>query len=514
MILTTNINNNKIRFKIKTNNNHNHNHNNIIYHISIIKGAYYFFITTLLVLLALFGTTTWATIPVKLTPSIKDWLQDASIPQQRVSIAIAPADGGEVLFGLNAEQALNPASLMKLYTTYGALNILGTNHFWTTKLLSQGTLKPSTDIFMGDIFIQGSADPSLKLQDIWRLLRELRLSGVKHIEGDWVFDRSIIKDTAYINNPNSFDGSGEKPYNVQPDGLLMNFHTTRLVFQPASPNWHIIADPMPLDWTQSGNITNTQGNCIDWRSTFTSQIQPSNTSLISGNIHFKGSIPNSCGQQNLYRVITADNNYTSGLIKTLWQELGGTHSGQFRTGVTPINSPVLAQIDSEPLSSIVRDINKRSNNVMAKMLYLNLSAAAPFNQIASEQRLRDWLKSVGLNDSSLHFDNGSGLSRIERSSALALVKLLQHAYSHQVMPEFMSSLAVAGQDGTLTKRLKSITGLAHLKTGTLQDSVGLAGYVLGKSGQRYVFTGIINHNNIAAGQATLDQLVVWLQLNG
>jgi serine-type D-Ala-D-Ala carboxypeptidase/endopeptidase (penicillin-binding protein 4) len=295
---------------------------------------------------------------------------------------------------------------------------------------------------------------------------------------------------------------------------LMNFNTTRLVFQPALPNWRVIADPMPLGWTQSGNINSTQGNCTDWRSTFTSQIQPSNASLLEGNIQFKGSIPNSCGQQNLYRAIAHADSYTSGLIKTVWQELGGTHSGQFRTGIAPSNSAVLAQVDSEPLSSIIRDINKRSNNVMAKMLYLNLSAAAPFNQIASEQRLRDWLKSVGLNDPSLRFDNGSGLSRIERSSALALVKLLQHGYKHQVMPEFISSLAVAGQDGTLTKRLKSIAGLAHLKTGTLQDSVALAGYVLGKSGQWYVFAGIINHNNTAGGQATLDQLVVWLQLNG
>ncbi|MEN9911659.1 MAG: hypothetical protein RI956_103 [Pseudomonadota bacterium] len=472
------------------------------------------FTRILLILSVLFGTTAWASTPIKSTPPVKEWLQAASIPQQQVSIAVAPAGGGETLFGLNAEQALNPASLMKLYTTYGALNILGANHFWTTKLFSQGTMKPNTDIFMGDIFIKGSADPSLKLQDIWRLLRELRLLGVKHIEGDWVFDRSIIENNIDINNPNVFDRSGEKPYNVQPDGLLMNFHTTRLVFQPASPNWRVVADPLLLGWTQSGNITNTQGNCTDWRSTFTSQIQPSNASLIDGNIHFNGSIPNSCGQQNLYRVITPTDNYASGLIKALWQELDGTHSGQFRTGVTPINSPVLAQIDSEPLSSIIRDINKRSNNVMAKMLYLNLSAAAPFNQIASEQRLRNWLKSVDLDDSSLRFDNGSGLSRIERSSALALVKLLQHGYKHQVMPEFMSSLAVAGQDGTLTKRLKSIAGLAHLKTGTLQDSVGLAGYVLGKSGQWYVFAGIINHNNTAGGQATLDQLVVWLQLNG
>jgi serine-type D-Ala-D-Ala carboxypeptidase/endopeptidase (penicillin-binding protein 4) len=472
------------------------------------------FILILSIVPLLFGSPSWATADIKLTPPIQDWLQAASIPQQRVSIAIAPAGNAEILFDLNAEQALNPASLMKLYTTYGALNILGTNYFWSTKLLSQGTLKPDTDVFMGDIFIKGSADPSLKLQDVWRLLRELRLSGVKHIEGDWIFDRSIILSNMDINNPDMFDGSGEKPYNVQPDGLLMNFNTTRLVFQPALPNWRVIADPMPLGWTQSGNITSTQGNCTDWRSTFTSQIQPSNASLLEGNIQFKGSIPNSCGQQNLYRAIAHADSYTSGLIKTVWQELGGTHSGQFRTGIAPSNSAVLAQVDSEPLSSIIRDINKRSNNVMAKMLYLNLSAAAPFNQIASEQRLRDWLKSVGLNDPSLHFDNGSGLSRIERSSALALVKLLQHGYKHQVMPEFISSLAVAGQDGTLTKRLKRIAGLAHLKTGTLQDSVALAGYVLGKSGQWYVFAGIINHNNTAGGQATLDQLVVWLQLNG
>jgi D-alanyl-D-alanine carboxypeptidase/D-alanyl-D-alanine-endopeptidase (penicillin-binding protein 4) len=175
---------------------------------------------------------------------------------------------------------------------------------------------------------------------------------------------------------------------------------------------------------------------------------------------------------------------------------------------------VLAEVESDPLSTIIRDINKRSNNVMARMLFLNLARVPQASKAAAEQRLRAWLDSANLSDPALALDNGSGLSRDERSSAAALVKLLQYAYAGPLMPEFMSSLAVPSQDGTVAKRMGPAAGTAHLKTGTLKDSAALAGYVLGASGKRYVMAGIINHANTGAARAVLDKLVVWIQQNG
>jgi D-alanyl-D-alanine carboxypeptidase/D-alanyl-D-alanine-endopeptidase (penicillin-binding protein 4) len=465
-------------------------------------------------------------------PPIQAWLKAANIPANLAGIAIAPAQGGTLLASLNANSALNPASVMKLYTTYSALELLGPAYTWKTQILSNGQLQNGT--LTGDVFIKGSGDPSLKLQDVWRLLRELRLAGVQHIVGNWVFDRSVFADDPHSSY--AFDGDGERPYNVQPDGLLMSFNATRLVFKPtttaAGAAWTFVADPLPIGWRQSGTVAATGGACNDWRSRLTYSIKPNSTTgtVAGGTISVGGSIPFACGQQELYRAIAPAQAYASGLISTLWQELGGTHTGSFSTGVVPSNTAisaalpapvavaVLAQLDSEPLSTVIRDINKRSNNVMARMLYLNLGQTGGVlqdaNKAASETKLRAWLAQAGLNDEVLVFDNGSGLSRHERSSAANLVKLLQYAYVNPMMPEFMSSLAVVSQDGTVAKRMGGVAGSAHLKTGTLKDSAALAGYVLGASGKRYVFAGIINHGDTGAARSVLDKIVVWLQKNG
>ena len=106
-------------------------------------------------------------------------------------------------------------------------------------------------------------------------------------------------------------------------------------------------------------------------------------------------------------------------------------------------------------------------------------------------------------------DNGSGLSRETRLSAQQLARLLQSAWGSAVMPELMASLPVSGIDGTLT-RSKAPPGRAHLKTGSLRDVAGVAGYVLASSGRRYVVVAIVNHPNANAARPALDALVQWV----
>jgi D-alanyl-D-alanine carboxypeptidase/D-alanyl-D-alanine-endopeptidase (penicillin-binding protein 4) len=106
------------------------------------------------------------------------------------------------------------------------------------------------------------------------------------------------------------------------------------------------------------------------------------------------------------------------------------------------------------------------------------------------------------------FDNGSGLSREERISAQALARLLQTAWSSATMPELMSSLPITGLDGTL-KRSKA-QGVAHLKTGSLRDVAGVAGFVDGANGKRWVLVAVLNHPNANAARPALDALIDWV----
>jgi D-alanyl-D-alanine carboxypeptidase/D-alanyl-D-alanine-endopeptidase (penicillin-binding protein 4) len=193
----------------------------------------------------------------------------------------------------------------------------------------------------------------------------------------------------------------------------------------------------------------------------------------------------------------------------MWQQLGGQLTGQVRDGPVPANLQPAFSIDSVTLAEVIRDINKFSNNVMAQQLFLTLSqqqrGVGSFD--ASREVLQRWWRERVGGEVPV-FDNGSGLSREERISAQALARLLQTAWSSATMPELMSSLPITGLDGTL-KRSKA-QGVAHLKTGSLRDVAGVAGFVDGANGKRWVLVAVLNHPNANAARPALDALIDWV----
>jgi len=232
-------------------------------------------------------------------------------------------------------------------------------------------------------------------------------------------------------------------------------------------------------------------------------------------IRLSGKVAGSCGEFSLYRLALSQPEYASAVFRLLWRELGGTLKGQIRSGVVPPDAVVLASHDSPTLGEAIRTINKRSNNVMARTLLLTLGAERgrrPATVESSGVVARTVLGAQGLEMPELVIDNGSGLSREGRVSADSLASMLTVAWNSPLMPEFISSLAIAGVDGTVRRRLKGngAQGMAHLKTGSLRDVRAVAGYVLGASGKRYVVVSMVNHENAAAVRSFDDALVAWL----
>jgi D-alanyl-D-alanine carboxypeptidase/D-alanyl-D-alanine-endopeptidase (penicillin-binding protein 4) len=134
---------------------------------------------------------------------------------------------------------------------------------------------------------------------------------------------------------------------------------------------------------------------------------------------------------------------------------------------------------------------------------------APASTDRARAALHQWLVGrLGDRAGQPELDNGAGLSRQTRLSAGALARLLQQAYGSAVMPELMASLPVSGLDGTL-RRAKVTPGRAHLKTGSLRDVAGVAGYVLSDSGRRYVLVALVNHANAQAARPALEALIQW-----
>lgn len=439
-----------------------------------------------------------------LPPEVRSALQRARVPEAALSVVVQEAGTGRTVMSHQARQPVNPASLVKLVTTYAALDLLGPAWTWNTSVGWSGALRDG--VLEGDVFIKGSGDPKLVPERLWQGLRRLQQAGVREIRGDIVLDRSAFAPAE--GSPADFDGEVFRAYNVQPDALLINFHALTWTVTPDAARGvaRIVAETDALG-TPARTVPLAAGPCEDWRG----GLKPV---VADASVRFTGSYPATCGEQTWPMADPDPASHGARLIATQWKDLGGTLTGRVRDGRWPAGLRAQQEWRSPPLADVVRDINKFSNNVMAQQLFLTLAAqrqpGPPATPEAARETLRRWVaERIGEGAAGeLVLDNGSGLSRQTRMTAQWLAHLLQHAWSSPVMPELMSSLPVNGLDGTM-RRSRAPAGRAHLKTGSLRDVAGLAGYVLDDHGRRRVFVAIIQHPNANAARPALDALVQW-----
>lgn len=438
-------------------------------------------------------------------------LDRAKVPPDAVSVVVQEAGSGAPGLAWRATQAVNPASLMKLVTTAAAFDLLGPAWTWQTPVWLQGTVRnPGPDgVLEGNLVIKGSGDPKLVLERTWLLLRRVRLAGVREIRGDIVLDRSAFSDAEQ--SPADFDGEPLRPYNVQPDALLLNYKALQLSFTPDPGRGvaYVMVEPPLAGVRIDASVPLTGAACDDWRGAL--KIDAGDPARLK----FQGGYPAACGEKSWPLAYADPKSYNARLIEALWRESGGALSGSVRDGPAPGARPSF-EIASPPLADVVRDINKFSNNLMAQQLLLTLGLQ--FKGVGSPAAAREvvtaWLlEKLGERAAGVVVDNGSGLSRDARISAAALATLLQRAWAGPAMPEFVSSLPVSGLDGTLrrstTMGSAKLVGRAHLKTGSLRDVAAIAGYVLAADGRRYVLVAIVNHPNAGAARPALDALVEW-----
>ncbi len=434
----------------------------------------------------------------------------AGLPADAFGVFIQDPETGRVVFAESADRAMNPASTMKLLTTYAGLEILGPAFTWKTEAWANGVLKGG--VLNGDLVLKGSGDPKLTIENLWLLLRGLRNRGLKEVRGDLVLDRRMFAPQE--GDPARFDGDPTRAYNVDPDALLVNFKALRIQLLPDSETRTVklLVDPPLRNVQVESRITVTDGGCGDWKALLGPQLQDDGR---TARVSFRGTFALSCGERSFYLSALRHVSYTGGLIRHLWEELGGSISGTVRDGFAPGNARLLFTWESPPLAEVVRDINKFSNNVMARQLFLTIGTqmyGAPATAEKSSVAIHQWLQRKGLNFPELVLENGSGLSRVERISARHLGELLTSAYHSAVMPELMASLPLVAVDGTMRKRLKDagVAGQAHIKTGSLDGVKSVAGYVLDARGRRTVVVCIVNHPRASAAAPLQDTVLEWV----
>jgi D-alanyl-D-alanine carboxypeptidase/D-alanyl-D-alanine-endopeptidase (penicillin-binding protein 4) len=437
----------------------------------------------------------------ELPPAALAALQRAKVPADALHVMLWEAGSTAApRLSHQAQTPVNPASLMKLVTTSAALDSLGAAFTWRTSVYVDGPIKDG--VLQGSVYIKGSGDPQFVVERLWLLMRRLQGLGIQKIQGDLVLDRSAF-DMAQRDEA-SFDGEPLRPYNAAPDALLVNFKSLLVHFSPdrAANVAHVHLEP-PMSGVQfPATVALSNGDCADYRSSLKADwTQPTR-------ILFAGSFPASCGDKIWPIAYSASGQYLNRSLLGMWQQVGGQISGQVREGLVPSGLKPVFEVESAPLSDVIRSINKYSNNVMAQQVFLTLSQqqSGVGSFAASGKVVQQWWRErVGGEPPVL--DNGSGLSRDERISASGLAQLLQTMWRSPNMSELMSSLPVTGTDGTL-KRSKA-QAVAHLKTGSLRDVAGIAGYVDGANAKRWILVAVLNHPNANAARPALDALIDW-----
>lgn len=435
-----------------------------------------------------------------LPPEVDAALAAAELPRDAVVMLVAPAEGGAPRVAHRADAPVNPASITKLTTTFAALDLLGPTFTWNTPVYFDGPVRDG--VLQGNLVIKGQGDPKLVVERLWLLLRRVQAAGVRSIAGDIVLDRSAFAIPA--RDPAAFDGEPLRPYNVAPDALLVNFKAVTLTFTPDTGGVaRVRAEPALAGVQWPATVPLDAGPCNDW-------ITPLRIDLRNlEQVRFGGSFPASCGEKVWQLAFPDAAGYAARAVAATWRDLGGQLRGSVRDGVAPAGLKPVFEFASPPLAEVVRDINKFSNNVMAQQLFLTLSlqqrGTGTFE--GSREVLRSWWRERFGGEAPVT-DNGSGLSRSEVITARQLAQLLQAAWAAGLMPDLVASLPALGLDGTL-RRQRQNTGLAHLKTGSLNEVSGVAGYVHGPNGKRYVLVAIANHRRASAIRPATQALIEW-----
>ena len=439
-------------------------------------------------------------------------LTGLNISADDVSILVRRIDAPEPMLSHLPEVPRNPASVMKVVTTWSGLELLGPAYTWPTEVYFGGDF--DGEILYGDLGIKGFGDPFLVIEEYWKLLRSLRRIGLRQIEGDLLLDDSFFDIPP--EDPGAFDDQPYRTYNVVPNALLVNFKAVRFFFLADGPNNRVFvsSDPELPNLTIRNRINLADGPCRGYQAGISFNID--DPEAIS-RIVFEGAFPERCNNYSMSRTVLQHDTYTYGLFRSLWSDLGGTLLGRLSNGPIPEDATLILTWQSPPLAEVIRSINKNSNNVMTRQLLLTIGAEhreIPGRESEGIAVIDEFLRAQGIHDGSLNIVNGAGLSRDSRVSARLLVDMLEMAAKRAYAPEFMASLSIAGIDGTTRNRFdeSSGNGVMHVKTGRLDHVSALAGYAHGNDDEIYVLAILLNSPEAhrGPGEELEEAVMQWL----
>lgn len=397
----------------------------------------------------------------------------------------------KVLYDHQSQRLFIPASNVKLVTSAASLYILGPHYSFQTRALADGEIKGG--ILYGNLYLKGFGDPFLVSEELWRLAREVKALGIKQINGDIIGDESYF-DAERI-GPAWPKGDLLEPYKPQISGLSLNFNTIAFNLSPGS----VVGNPVTVSVDPEGEYVRlhneaktSNGRSHDGLSIYREFRENTDRFLI------KGSLPINSKTQKVYKNISEPALYTVNTFFDFLKKEGINIQGRSHLGIAPPSARDVAVHFSKPLSQVIADMNKYSNNFMAEQVLKTIGAETEGPPGTWEKGLRvvsGFLTQVGIPEGKYTLVDGSGLSRLNLFSPGQFLKVLSIMYrDFKLQPEYLASLAIIGIDGTMHKRLKGSPGEGKIraKTGTLNGAKSLSGYAEAIDGRTLAFSFIVN----------------------
>lgn len=448
------------------------------------------------------STRLWST-------EVRDYAFKALNNKEGLSVAAVPLNGPGIEQYVNADELMSPGSIMKLVTTYAALEILGPTHHWNTDFLTDGQMVGDT--LKGNLYVRFEGDPKLTLERLWSTMRELRQMGVTNIDGHLVLDGSYFRvDGGFP----KFEDNGDNPYRpflVEPSAYLTNLNLLHFQVRADERGTQAWTTPDLSEVRIDNRVTAIpEGPCpgrrdFNWEPVFDDNMQVT--------VRVTGELPQGC-RTTTYMSLLSHEQYTASLIRSVLKETGVTISGASMTGKTPKDARLVMRTTSPDLVTMVRDINKWSSNVMARQMLLSIGAEnrkedEQDDRVAGIRVIYEWLEGKGINTAGMVIDNGAGLTRHGRISARQGVEILQHAWNSPFASDLMASMPIIAMDGTMARRLREVgmAGEGRIKTGYLENVRSIAGFTRDENNTTWAVVGIVNNDPAWNGKSVLDRML-------
>ncbi|MGI9338933.1 MAG: D-alanyl-D-alanine carboxypeptidase/D-alanyl-D-alanine endopeptidase [Gammaproteobacteria bacterium] len=450
-----------------------------------------------------------AVAPVGAAEDVLALMHKYRVKPENVGVWIQRAGDDAPMVAHNGDLPLNPASVIKLITGWAAINKHGGRHLFRTGFRYTGAIQKGE--LNGDLYFVGGGDPHITVDNFLHLLNQLRDLGVQKINGDLIIDGGYFDVPPH--DPFVFDGAGRQPYNAGAFAAGVNFQSQKVVVASGGKGVRVYTSPPNDNFVVRTALKTARRKCR-WPGAAREHYSGDGKSDSALTLTLKGAFGRRCKVQFTVHPQNPAA-HAAGVWSALWRRLGGEWNGKWRRGKTPPQTKPLAAMWSLRVPQLVYAMNKHSNNLIARHLFLSVGEGPPFDLPSARAEMMRQLSAAGVDTRGWNIDNGSGLSRKTRITARGMGGVLADVWQNPMRAEVIASLPILGVDGALRRRLaqKPYRRNGHLKTGGLKNVRALAGFLRGANGGELFFVSIVNQR----GGAVRDfehALIKWAHSRG